>query len=475
MTLKQKLNQTFINGCWQQCQSEYTLTHINPADLKNQGEVSIANELDANAAIEAAAAAQHKFRHSSKTERLDLFKRIIAAYHEHYQELAQAISMEMGAPISLAQTAQAGIGLALLKGYQQSLEDFEFCKHHGSHKVYRQAIGVAVLITPWNWPMNQVVAKVGAALASGCCMVLKPSEYAPFSAVVFAKILQQAAVPNGVFNLIQGDATTATALVKHRKTRVVSITGSTGAGAAVAQLAAPTIKRICQELGGKSAYIILSADNLALAVNDCINRITINSGQSCNAPSRLIVPLELYPQVLTLAKAAMTAKKIGPPNNIDTELGPVVSHKQYHSIQTFIKQALNQGARLICGGLGKPSALLQGHYVKATVLADVTPDMDIFHQEVFGPVLTITTFDSQAQAVELVNNSDYGLSAYIYSEDLIEAQHIALNLDVGMVHINGAAADPTLPFGGWKMSGNGRERGAAGLDEYLETKAIFQP
>lgn len=475
MTFKQKLNQTFINGCWENCQSEHTLTHINPADLKTQGELSIANELDANAAIEAAAAAQHKFRHSSKAERMDLFSRIITAYQDHYQELAQAISMEMGAPITLAQTAQAGIGLALLKSYQQSLEDFEFCKNHGNHKVYRQAIGVAVLITPWNWPMNQVVAKVGAALASGCCMVLKPSEYAPFSAVVFAKILQQAAVPSGVFNLIQGDATTATALVKHPKTQMISITGSTGAGASVAQLAAPTIKRVCQELGGKSAYIILSADNLALAVDDCINRITINSGQSCNAPSRLIVPRELYPKVLTLAKAAMIAKKIGPPNNADTELGPVVSHKQYQSIQTFIKHAIKQGARLICGGSGKPSSMLQGYYVKATVLADVTPDMDIFHQEVFGPVLTVTSSDSLAQTVELVNNSDYGLSAYLYSEDLIEAHNIALNLDVGMIHINGAAAEPTLPFGGWKMSGNGRERGAAGLDEYLETKTIFQP
>jgi len=467
------LDKNYVDGAWRSNSASERIAHINPATENKQGAVCIAAIEDVNAAVAAATRAQSGFSRTSKQDRLKMFDRIIEVYQENYQTMAEAISLEMGAPISLAQGAQAGIGLVLLKGFRDSLSDFDFSQEVNGQTIFHQPIGVAALITPWNWPMNQIVAKVGAALAAGCCMVLKASEFSPYSAALFAKTLHQAGVDKGVFNLVQGDASTGAALAQHRDVSVVSITGSTRAGAAVAAMAAPTIKRVCQELGGKSAYIVMPDADLAAAASDCVNRICINSGQSCNAPSRLLVNRQNYNEMVGLLTESMQSKIVGFPDDPATEVGPVVNSVQHKKILQLIGRAQAQGAKLMCGTDSSISKFERGFFVAPTLLADVTAEMDIFREEVFGPVLCISVYDDIEQAVALANDSDYGLSAYIQAQDLQQAQEVALRLEVGMVHINGAAADPILPFGGWKMSGNGRERGAAGIEEYLESKVVF--
>jgi len=468
------LVQNYIAGEWQAAIGASCLAQVNPATEAVQGQVPISTASDVGAAVAAAAAAQPEFSRSSSEQRLEIFDRLIAAYQDNYQELALAMQLEMGAPKALAETAQAGIGLALLKSYRQCLADYEFKRELNGHLILQQGIGVAALITPWNWPMNQIVAKVGGALAAGCCMVLKPSEYAPFSAGVFAKIMHQAQLPAGVFNLVHGDASTGSNLVQRPEVAVVSITGSTRAGAEVAKLVAPSIKRLCQELGGKSAYIIFPGSDLNTAVNDCVARICVNSGQSCNAPSRLLVHEKDLEQLKPLLIEAMAAKKVGDPSSAETDLGPVVNKKQYQHILQLIAAAKQQGAEILCGEDGN-TVEQQGFYIQPTVLLNVDASMDIFHDEVFGPVLAVTVYSDLEQALNLANNSAFGLSAYLFADDRQQALELAPRLEVGMVHINGAAADPSLPFGGWKMSGNGRERGQWGIEEYLETKAVFIP
>lgn len=468
-------NECYINGRWQAVNNGQRMEVIQPSTEKVIGTITLANEADVNLAIKAANAAFIGFSKTSKEERIALLERIIEVYKEKMPLMARHISDEMGAPMNLAKGAQVGSGLAHLEQALVALINASEMEKIGSSTVIHEPVGVCALITPWNWPINQIACKVGPAIAAGCTMVLKPSEIAPLSGYLFAQILDEAGVPAGVFNLINGDGIHVGApLSCHPDIDMVSFTGSTRAGVAVAKAAAETVKRVSQELGGKSANIILDDVDLVKAISAGVEACMHNTGQSCNAPTRMLIPKHLYNDAVKIAANTANAIVMGDLDNDDTFIGPVISQMQFDKIQGLMKVAIDEGATLVAGGLGKPEGLAQGYFVKPTVFANVNNKMTIAQEEVFGPVLVLIPYESEQEAVEIANDSLYGLSGYVASSDPQRALSIAKQMRTGMVHINYAWTDTAAPFGGYKQSGNGREWGKHGLLEFQEVKAIMQ-
>ncbi|MFZ0541174.1 MAG: aldehyde dehydrogenase family protein, partial [Candidatus Sulfotelmatobacter sp.] len=429
---------------------------------------------DIDRAVAAAQRAFESYSETSPQERLDLLRRIIEVYQSKMEQMAAAISEEMGAPSSLSRKAQAPAGLGHLLETVKVLEHFKFEELKGSTLMRKEPIGVCGLITPWNWPMNQIVCKVAPALAAGCTMVLKPSETAPLSAYLFAQILDEAGVPPGVFNLVNGDGpTVGVAISSHPDVAMVSFTGSTRAGVAVAVAAAPTVKRVTQELGGKSANILLDDADFEKAVKQGVQECFRNTGQSCNAPTRMLVPRARMAEVIAAARQASETTKVGDPLSEDTGVGPLASKAQFDKVQRLINKGIDEGAKLIAGGPGRPEGIGKGYFVKPTVFADVSNDMTIAREEIFGPVLCIIPYEDEDEAVRIANDTPYGLSGFVTSGNKERAVRVAKRLRSGNVHINGARIDFGGCFGGYKQSGNGREWGEAGLEEFLELKAIF--
>ena len=462
----------YINGEWVDPVQPKSLDVINPATETVAGRISLGSAEDVDRAVKAAHKAFPAWSRTSREERLDVLQRILAEYQKRYNDVALAITEEMGAPAALAQRAQAGIGLSHLNNAIEALKTYSFEEDRGPTRLVREAIGVCALITPWNWPINQIAAKVCPALATGCTVVLKPSEVAPFSGIIWAEVMHAAGVPAGVFNLVNGDGpTVGAAMSSHRLVDMVSFTGSTRAGVEVAKNAAPTVKRVTQELGGKSPNILLEDADFSSAVRDGVGRVMMNSGQSCNAPTRMLAPAKKLDEVIALAKAVAEGVTVGDPGG-NFSMGPVVSEVQWNKIQGLIKKGVEEGATLVTGGLGRPEGLDKGYYVKPTVFANVTNDMTIAREEIFGPVLSILSYDTVDQAVEIGNDTDYGLAAYVSGADLARLREVASRLRAGQVSINGAG-DTKAPFGGYKTSGNGREGGDHAFAEYLEIKAIM--
>ena len=466
--------QFYIDGKWAEPARVNDFTVINPANEEPIATISLGSAEDVDRAVAAAKRAFESYSETSVSDRLLLLRRIVEIYRSKMDQMAETISLEMGAPISLAQKAQAPAGLGHLLEAVKVLESFHFEDLQGSTLMRREPVGVCGLITPWNWPMNQIVCKVAPALAAGCTMVLKPSEIAPLSAYLFAQILHEAAVPPGVFNLVNGDGpTVGSAITSHPDIDMISFTGSTRAGIAVAVGAAPTVKRVTQELGGKSANIILEDADFEKAVKHGVQECFRNTGQSCNAPTRMLVPRSKMAQVTDVAKQVAGATKAGDPFAEDSIIGPLASKAQFEKVQRLIGQGIAEGAKLIAGGLGRPDGITKGYFVKPTVFVDVRNDMTIAREEIFGPVLCVIPYDDENDAVRIANDTPYGLSAFVTSGDPERARKVAKRLRSGNVHINGARVDFAGCFGGYKQSGNGREWGEAGVEEFLELKAIF--
>ena len=465
--------QFYINGKWVSPSGTETLDVINPATEEPITKIAMGGPEDVDAAVAAAKAAFETFSLTSREERLALLDQIIAVYSRRMGELAAIISQEMGAPMWLAEAAQAVAGLAHIGTARAILADFEFERTMGTTLIVREPIGVCGMITPWNWPLNQIACKVGPALAVGCTMVLKPSEVAPLNAILFAEIMDEAGVPAGVFNLVNGDGVNVGApLAAHRDVDMVSFTGSTRAGIEVARNAAPTVKRVAQELGGKSANIVLDDANLAEVIERDMRGMCTNSGQSCNAPTRMLVPATRMDEAAAVAASVAKTIVVGDPNEQTSNIGPVVSATQYDRIQQLIEKGIGEGAKLEVGGPGKPSGLETGYYVQPTVFSHVSNEMTIAREEIFGPVLVMIGYENDDDAVRIANDTNYGLSGYI-SGDSDRAKAMARRIRTGNVHLNGAGPDFNAPFGGYRQSGNGREWGPLGFEEYLETKAIM--
>ena len=464
----------YINGEWVEPSTSATLEVINPATEEPIDSIALGGAADVDKAVAAAKAAFETFSQTTREERVALLEQIIAAYSARMGEVAAVISQEMGAPMPLANAAQAPAGVGHFMTTLEVLKTFEFEEDIGTSHVVREPAGVCGFITPWNWPINQIACKVAPALAAGCTMVLKPSEVAPFNAILFAEILDDAGVPAGVFNLVNGDGpTVGVALSSHPDVDMMSFTGSTRAGIEVAKNAAPTVKRVAQELGGKSANIILDDADFQAAISRDVFGMCMNSGQSCNAPTRMLVPNARMDEAAAIAKAAAENVKVGAPDAEGTTIGPVVSEVQFNKIQGLIEKGIEEGAKLETGGPGRPDGLNQGYYVKPTVFSHVTNDMTIAREEIFGPVLSLIGYEDDEDAVRIANDTVYGLSGYISSGDPERAKAIARQIRSGNVHLNGAPVDQSAPFGGYKQSGNGREWGTHGFEEFLEVKAIM--
>jgi aldehyde dehydrogenase (NAD+) len=464
----------YIDGAWVTPRGDQTLAVIDPATEEPCATITIGNAEDVDRAVAAARRAFETFSQTSREERLDLLQRIVEVYDTRLADLAEAVSMEMGAPAYLALRYHAPSARNHLSAAIEALKDFEFEERIGTTLVVREPIGVCGLITPWNWPLRQIGCKVAPALATGCTMVLKPSEIAPLSPIIFAEILHEAGVPPGVFNLIQGDGpTVGAAMSAHPDIDMISFTGSTRAGRDVAKRAADTIKRVTQELGGKSANILLDDVDFEHAVASGVTGCASNSGQSCNAPTRMLVPHDRMDEAATLAKAAAEGIRAGDPHDPDTTIGPVISEAQWTKIQGLIDTGVREGAHLVAGGTGRPEGLSRGYYVRPTVFTHVANDMTIAREEIFGPVLCIIGYEDEDDAVRIANDTRYGLSGYVQSADPERARRVARRLRTGMAHLNGAGGNNAAPFGGYKESGNGRECGRYGFEDYLETKSIF--
>ncbi len=465
--------QFYIGGQWVDAKTKDTMEVINPASEQAIARIAMGSSADVDAAVAAARAAFHSYSRTTKEERMDLLGRIIAAYRERMAEIAETISAEMGAPLSLAGAAQAPAGLGHFATMLKVLKGYEFEENMGDTLLVREAVGVCGFITPWNWPINQIACKVAPALAAGCTMVLKPSEVAPLNALLFAKVLHEAGTPPGVFNLVNGDGpTVGAAISSHPGIDMVSFTGSTRAGIEVARNAAPTVKRVAQELGGKSANIVLDDANFREVVMRDMSGLCMNSGQSCNAPTRMLVPEARMDEAAAIARAAAENIKVGDPAAEGTSMGPVVSKAQFDKIQGLIEKGIAEGAKLEVGGPGRPDGINAGYYIKPTVFSHVTNDMTIAREEIFGPVLSLIGYKDDVDAVRIANDTPYGLSGYV-SGSPERARAVARQIRTGNVHVNGAALDMNAPFGGYKQSGNGREWGRYGLEEFLEVKAIM--
>nr|WP_321983117.1 aldehyde dehydrogenase family protein [uncultured Lichenicoccus sp.] len=466
--------QFYIDGAWVDPVVASVRDVVDPSTAERFATISAGSAADVDRAVSAARAAFETFAWSERRERLDLLRRIIDVYDRRRDDLAVAISREMGAPLQFARDVQVGIGRAHLRKMAEVLETYEFGVHKGSGYVVKEPVGVVGMITPWNWPMNQILCKVAPALAAGCAMVLKPSEIAPLNAIILAEILDEAGVPGGVFNLVNGDGpTVGAAMASHPGIDMVSFTGSTRAGIQVAKAAADTVKRVCQELGGKSPNILLHDAPLESAVEKGVAGCYRNNGQSCNAPTRMLVPRELHDQAVAYAAAAAGRYHVGGADEPATTLGPVVSQIQFDKIQRLIESGVAAGATLAAGGAGRPEGMGSGYFVRPTVFGDVTPDMAIAREEIFGPVLCIMPYRSEEEAIRIANDTDYGLAAYVQSGDLARARRVASRLRAGTVHINYPSWDAGMPFGGYKRSGNGREFAEYGLEDYLEVKGIL--
>ena len=465
--------QFYIDGRWVDPVAPRQLDVINPATEEVAGRISLGGPADVDAAVAAARRAFPAFSQTSREERLALLGRIATEYQARYADIAAAITEEMGAPAALAMNAQAATGIAHLHTAMAVLKDFAFEERRGSTTIVREPIGVCGFITPWNWPINQIATKVFPALATGCTMVLKPSEVAPFSAIIFAEVLHAAGVPAGVFNLVNGDGPmVGAAIAAHPQVDMVSFTGSTRAGIAVAREAATTVKRVHQELGGKSPAIVLDDANVGAAVTATMHGLMINSGQSCNAPTRLLVPLARMDEAKAAARAVADAIHSGDPSGGEAEIGPVVSKVQWDKIQHLIDAGIAEGATLVAGGPGRPEGQASGYYVRPTVFADATNAMTIAREEIFGPVMTIIGYRDEEEAIAIANETPYGLAAYVHGEPA-HALKVAARLRAGQVNLNNAPLDWTAPFGGYKQSGNGREWGDHAFGEFLETKAVL--
>jgi aldehyde dehydrogenase (NAD+) len=466
--------QFYIDGAWVDPVTPRAHDVVNPATETAFAQVSLGSAEDVDRAVAAARGAFPSFSATSREERLALLDRIVEIMTRRSPELAQVISREMGAPMRLAAGAQVPSGVAHFTHARHVLAEYVFEETVGRSLVVREPIGVCALITPWNWPLNQIACKVAPALAAGCTMVLKPSEVAPLSAMLLAEVLHEAGVPAGVFNLVNGDGpTVGAALAAHPDVDLISFTGSTRAGIEVAKAAAPTVKRVTQELGGKSANIILDDADLKSAITGGVRGCMSNSGQSCNAPTRMFVPRAMLAEAEQFAKATVDRIVVGDPAAEGTSMGPVVSEAQYERVQELIAAGLAEGATAITGGVGRPDALRTGYYVQPTVFSGVTNDMRIAREEIFGPVLCMIPYDTLDEAIRMANDTPYGLSSYVWSGSRERAQEVARKLRTGNVHINGAPVDHAAPFGGYKQSGNGREWGEYGFEEFLEVKAIM--
>ncbi len=464
----------YINGKWVEPVGREIMDLVNPATEEKSGELRLGNEQDIERAVAAARAAFAAFSTTSLASRMALIGKIVEIYKTRFADIGESISEEMGAPLLFASKIQAGAGLVHFRQILKVMAEYPFESASGTTCILHEPVGVCGMITPWNWPLNQMACKIAPALAAGCTMVLKPSELTPRASVIMAEILEEAGVPPGVFNMVQGLGPDAgAALSAHEDIDMISFTGSTRAGIAVAKAAAPGVKRVGQELGGKSANILLEDADFAKAVGAGVALCFRNVGQSCNSPTRMLVPNGRMDEVAALAGSAAEPIRVGDPKAADTDMGPVVSKRQWDNIQAHIHGALEQGARLVTGGPGRPDGLEKGYYVKPTIFAGVRPDMTIAREEIFGPVLAIIGYESEDEAIRIANDSPFGLAGYVQSASLERARAAARKLRVGMVHINGAAADPSAPFGGYKASGNGREWGRAGLEEFTETKAIL--
>jgi aldehyde dehydrogenase (NAD+) len=463
----------YINGQWVPALGAQTIEVINPATEQVLTHIAAGSAEDVDRAVIAARTAFASYSNWSVAKRLALLKRILAAYKLRYEDIALAISQEMGAPITLARESQAALGLGHTRAAIKALENFQFERQEDGMILRHEPIGVCGMITPWNWPINQVAVKVIPALAAGCTMVLKPSEESPLDSIIFAEVLHEAGVPAGVFNLVNGyGPVVGEAISSHPGIDMVSFTGSNRGGAAVARAAANTVKRVCQELGGKSANIILHDADIAQAVSDGVHYMMDNSGQSCNAPTRMLVPRAEMKLAVEAARAAAQSIEVGDPATPGAHLGPVVNRSQFEKIQSLIQAGIDEGATLVCGGTGRPDHLQKGYYIKPTVFADVDNQMSIAREEIFGPVLCILAYDNEEQAIEIANDTDFGLAGYVSSGKLQHAADVARRIRAGQVAINYTGGNADTPFGGYKQSGNGREKGKWGLAEYLEVKAI---
>jgi aldehyde dehydrogenase (NAD+) len=468
----------YINGAWVDPAVPNLFDVINPATEEVAGQISLGGKRDVNRAVSAARKAFPKFSATSREDRMALLRKIIELYEARNAELARAMTNEMGSPITFSNDVQTVNALAHFKEMVSVLQSYEFEHLMGNTLVRREPIGVCGLITPWNWPLNQVTSKLAPALAAGCTVVLKPSEVAPLSTILLAEILHEAGVPKGVFNLVNGDGpTVGKAIAAHPDIDMVSFTGSTRAGILVAKAAAPTVKRVTQELGGKSPNIVLDGADLDKVVPAGVLRCYTNTGQSCQAPIRMLIQSSKRDQVLALAKKTAEQVKVGDPQDPASQMGPLVSKAQFDKVQGLIEKGIQEGATLVCGGPGRPQGFNRGYYVRPTVFADVTPDMTIAKEEIFGPVLSVMNYETEADAIKIANNTSYGLAGYIQAGDIEQARKVGKKIRAGRIYLNGAPANSHVPFGGYKQSGNGREHGVFGFEEYLEVKAMlgYQP
>jgi len=466
----------YINGKWVAPKNQSDIKVINPANGKSCAVISLGSKEDVNDAVIAAKNAFATWSFSKKEERLALLEKFYDLYKKRWNDITEAIVLEMGAPKDFASKLQTGTGASHTKSFIRYLKAFEFEKPLGDHaedqRIIYEPKGVCALITPWNWPMNQVCLKVIPALAAGCTMVLKPSELAPLSSMILTELIDEANFPKGVFNLVNGDgATTGDALTSHPDVSMISFTGSTRAGALISQNAAKDFKRISLELGGKGANIIFK-DADAEAIERGALRCFRNSGQSCNAPTRMLVEKSIYNEAVERLRKYASELKVDVPNKEGDHIGPVISETQYNKIQSLIKKGVDEGAKLIAGGLGKPDGLEEGYYIKPTVFADVKNDMEIARTEIFGPVLSVMSFETEEEAIEIANDTPYGLTNYIQTQDKEKIKRVARKLRSGMVDVNGAGIAVDAPFGGYKHSGIGREAGKEGLIEFLEVKSV---
>ncbi|MCH2100266.1 MAG: aldehyde dehydrogenase family protein [Pseudomonadales bacterium] len=464
----------YIDGQWVDPIGQETLDVINPATEESIGKIAMGTSEDIDRAVAAAKKAFETFSQTTREERIEMLEKLLAAYQARMGDIASAVSQEMGAPIGLANAAQAPAGMGHIMYTLNALKEFAFEETSGKNLIVREPIGVCGLITPWNWPLNQIAAKVAPAIAAGCTMVLKPSEIAPMNAVIFAECVDAAGIPAGVFNLVHGDGpNVGVAMSSHPDIDMMSFTGSTRAGISVAEESAKTVKRVTQELGGKSANIILDDAEFEKVIARDMVGMCVNTGQSCNAPTRMLVPEARMDEAAAIAKAAAESINVGDPTSTDTNVGPLVSQMQFDKVQALIQKGIDEGAKLETGGVGRPDGMNRGYFVKPTVFSHVNNEMTIAREEIFGPVLSLIGYKDDADAVRIANDTLYGLSGYVSSTDPERAASVARQIRAGNIHVNGAGVDPGAPFGGYKQSGNGREFSTWGLDEFLETKAII--
>ena len=468
------LSQFYINGKWVDPVRPSKLQVINPATEKSVGEISVGSALDIDNAVSAARSAFKSFSKTAISERIELLSEIRNVYKKRFNEIAEAIMTEMGAPINLASGAQASVGMSHLKTAVRVLEETKFEYTHNNLIIRKEPIGVCGLITPWNWPINQVVSKLAPCIAAGCTSILKPSEIAPLSAIIIAEIIHEAGAPNGVFNMVHGyGPVVGEAMSNHQDIDMMSFTGSTRGGIAVATSSAKTVKRVSQELGGKSPNIIIDDTKFNESVTRGVSGCMSNTGQSCNAPTRMLVPAHRHDEALEIAKLAAESMTTGDPKLPSTDIGPLVSETQFNKVQDLLKSGIESKATLVTGGVGKPDGLETGYFVKPTIFGNVTNDMEIAQEEIFGPVLSIIPYETDEEAVAIANDTEYGLAAYVAGDNKEKLMYFARNLNAGQIHLNYASGGADAPFGGFKKSGNGREKAEWGLDEFLEIKAIM--